>query len=154
METYAVYIISKSGSLLYERTVDDPGSPLAAQTSNDQLVIAGNLHGIYAIASELTPRGAQPQAQQPKAKVSRGLRHVQCERFSVHVTQTATGLKFVLVTSPRATEQAVARLHVTLYELYTDWLMKNPLYNLGMPCRVPRFDAEVARALALARSGL
>ncbi|TID30741.1 hypothetical protein CANINC_000657 [Pichia inconspicua] len=73
METYAVYIISKSGSLLYERTVDDPGSPLAPQTSNDQLVIAGNLHGIYAIASELTPRGAQLQPQaQPKAKVSRG----------------------------------------------------------------------------------
>lgn len=59
MAIYSLYLISKSGSLLYQRDFKTAGSPITKQKSNDYLIIASNLHGIHAIASKLTPAAAR-----------------------------------------------------------------------------------------------
>ncbi|KAG0668576.1 hypothetical protein C6P40_005082, partial [Pichia californica] len=62
MAIYSLYIISKSGSLLYQRDFKTPNSPIKKQNSNDYLIIASNLHGIHTIAAKLTPSAAKPNS--------------------------------------------------------------------------------------------
>lgn len=60
MPIYSLYIISKSGSLLYQRDFKAANSPITKQNSNDYLIIASNLHGIHTIAAKLTPAATKP----------------------------------------------------------------------------------------------
>lgn len=59
MAIYSLYLISKSGSLLYQRDFKTANSPITKQKSNDYLIIASNLHGIHTIASKLTPAASK-----------------------------------------------------------------------------------------------
>lgn len=170
MQVYAVYIISQSGSLIYEKVFDTNGtSPIAGQTSNDNLVIAGNLHGIHTIASKLTPAGAKAAFNNSstfddnRESNRSGLRSVHTEQFTLHVHQTATGLKTVVLASAEhtvstaqpvagpTTAALVAQLQRDLHRAYTDALMRNPFYNVGMPARIPMLDAAVRRAVQKAQ---
>ena len=52
--------------------------------------------------------------------------------------QTTTGTKFLLLTEP-----AQANVEVIIkkcYELYADFVMKNPFYTTEMPIRCQKFD--------------
>ena len=51
------------------------------------------------------------------------------------------GTKFLLITEPRQTGvDAVLR---RIYELYSDYVMKNPFYQLEMPIRCEEFDRNL-----------
>ncbi|CAM9016708.1 hypothetical protein WICANDRAFT_27018 [Wickerhamomyces anomalus NRRL Y-366-8] len=52
MTIYSLYIINKAGGLVYQNDVN-PG--LSRLSANEYLVMAGTLHGVFAIASKLTP---------------------------------------------------------------------------------------------------
>ena len=52
------------------------------------------------------------------------------------------GTKFLLITEPRQTGvDAVLR---RIYEIYSDYVMKNPFYQLEMTIRVEEFDRNLA----------
>lgn len=71
-----------------------------------------------------------------------GIEVLETDRFRLTCFQTLTGTKFLLFTDPLMPNvDAVMR---KVYELYADYVMKNPFYQLEMPVRCEAFDRHLA----------
>ncbi|KAG2036478.1 transport protein particle complex subunit [Suillus americanus] len=127
MAIFSLWVINKAGGLVYQRNFADG---LAQLTSNEYLVLAGTLHGIHAITSRLSPAGS-----------SSGAQVIEGESFKMTILLTATGTKFVLLTSlAEATADSVLQ---RVYEAYADAVMKNPFHTPEMPIRSEGFDTRI-----------
>jgi hypothetical protein len=106
---------------------------------------------IHAITARLNPLKPPSQNQRlssgaPNAPPSRpdppsGLEVMETENFRLQCFNTLTGIKFLLFT-----DTAQANVDVTIrriYELYCDYVMKNPFYQLEMPVRCDMFDRKL-----------
>lgn len=66
MAVDSILIINKSGGLVYQRNFEDSRKPVDGEAnlmnSNDYLILASTLHGVFAIASQLTPTAIQLKA--------------------------------------------------------------------------------------------
>nr|GAT49387.1 transport protein particle complex subunit [Mycena chlorophos] len=127
MPIYGLWVINKAGGLVYQRNFADG---LAQLTSNEYLVLAGTLHGIHAITARLSPIGS-----------SSGAQVIEGETFKMTILLTATGTKFVLLTSLSDTTADVVLQKV--YEIYSDAVMKNPFHTPEMPIRSEGFDTRI-----------
>ncbi|KIP10851.1 hypothetical protein PHLGIDRAFT_64753 [Phlebiopsis gigantea 11061_1 CR5-6] len=128
MTIFGLWVINKAGGLVYQRNF---GDGLPGLTSNEYLVLAGTLHGIHAITSRLSPTGS-----------SSGAHVIEGESFKMTIFLTATGTKFVLLTTPvEPTAEAVLQ---KVYEVYADAVMKNPFHTPEMPIRSEAFDTRIA----------
>jgi hypothetical protein len=67
---------------------------------------------------------------------------METEMFRMQCLQTFTGTKFLLFTEPQ--QAGVDQMLKKIYELYADYVMKNPFYQLEMPIRCDAFDRGVA----------
>ncbi|KAL2838954.1 Longin-like domain-containing protein [Aspergillus pseudodeflectus] len=67
-----------------------------------------------------------------------GLETLETEKFRLTCFQTLTGTKFLLFTDPGMSN--VEGVMKSVYELYADYVMKNPFYQLEMPVRCEGFD--------------
>jgi len=159
MVVYSLIIINKAGGLIYQREFH---AGLQQLSTNDFLVLAGTFHGVHAITRSLTPQipttapnistaagistsviapssaWALPNPSLPKT----GIEVLETDRFRLTCFQTLTGTKFLLFTDPPATNIDVIMRKV--YELYADYVMKNPFYQLEMPVRCEAFDRHLA----------
>lgn len=63
-----------------------------------------------------------------------------------------TGTKFFVVCEP-GTQQMESLLKV-IYELYTDYVLKNPFYEMEMPIRCELFDIYLTQAIQKERVAL
>ncbi|TKA83538.1 hypothetical protein B0A55_00487 [Friedmanniomyces simplex] len=166
---FALLIINKAGGLIYTRTFA-PG--LQRLDSNDYLILAGTFHGIHAISRSINPAPPPPSstttnnpssstnslpthtpAPPPPAPSSTagnptrkrphttGIESLESSHFRLTCFQSPTGVKFLLFTSPEQpnTDVVVRRC----YEMYGDYVMKNPFYSLEMPVRVEKFERAV-----------
>ncbi|KAH8107943.1 Sybindin-like protein [Cristinia sonorae] len=151
MAIHGLWVINKAGGLVYQRnfggssrfavTCNSPlltTSPISeglpGLTSNEYLVLAGTLHGIHAITSRLSPAGT-----------SSGAQVIEGETFKMTIMLTATGTKFVLLTSLAETTADVVLQKV--YEVYADAVMKNPFHTPEMPIRSDGFDRRITALL-------
>ncbi|EGD96193.1 sybindin-like family protein [Trichophyton tonsurans CBS 112818] len=151
---YSLVIINKAGGLIYQR---DFQAGLQKLSTNDYLVFAGTFHGVHAITRSLTPvfpysapatsntsastipmTSTLPNPGLPKT----GLEVLDTERFRLTCFQTVTGTKFLLFTDPLMPN--VDSVIAKIYELYADYVMKNPFYQLEMPVRCESFDRHLA----------
>jgi len=131
MAIFGLWVINKAGGLVYQRNL---GDGLPQLTSNEYLVLAGTLHGIHAITSRLSPTGP-----------SSGAQVIEGESFKMNILLTATGTKFVLLTSlAEPTADAVLQ---KVYEVYADAVMKNPFHTPEMPIRTEGFDTRITALL-------
>ncbi|RYP41620.1 hypothetical protein DL769_011554 [Monosporascus sp. CRB-8-3] len=166
----SLIIINKAGGLIYNRNF---GEGLHKLDTNDYLVLAGTFHGVHAITARLNPlRGrlaAQQQQQQAaqqqgtattavvpgqqgagagaaatmssRAEPPSGLEVMETENFRLQCFSTLTGTKFLLFTDTmQANVDVVAR---RVYDLYADYVMKNPFYQLEMPVRCDAFERKL-----------
>ncbi|KAG7292121.1 hypothetical protein NEMBOFW57_002154 [Staphylotrichum longicolle] len=151
---FALIIINKAGGLIYNRTFHDGG--LNKISTNDYLVLAGTFHGVHAITARLNP--LQPRTTTNRASLSStttgagagdlvrpeppsGLEVLETENFRMQCFTTLTGIKFLLFAD---TTQANVDLTMRrVYDLYTDYVMKNPFYQLEMPVRCDMFDRRL-----------
>ena len=64
--------------------------------------------------------------------------------YKMHFLESPSGLKFVLLTEPKAGDlrEAMWRLYS---DCYVDCATRNPLYELGTPIQSPQFAAAVAK---------
>lgn len=124
---YALYVINKSGGLIYYKEF----VPIASLNLNDTLRLASIWHSLHAIAAQLSP-----------AQGCTGIDLLLTETFDLHCFQTLTGTKFLLVVEPR-TPDVAELLRTTIYELYTDYVLKNPFYEIEMPIRCELFDQNL-----------
>lgn len=136
-------IINKAGGLIYTRTFA-PG--LQKLDSNDYLILAGTFHGIHAISRSINPAPPVPPTPGSRKPLTTGIESVESSHFRLTCFQTPTGVKFLLFTSPEQpnTEIVVRRC----YEVYGDYVMKNPFYSMEMPIRVEKFDRALGGYLA------
>jgi len=136
---FALLIINKAGGLVYNRTFA-PG--LQKLDSNDSLILAGTFHGIHAISRSINPVPPAPQLPGHRRPPTTGIESVESSHFRLTCFQTPTGVKFLLFTSPeQPNTEVVAR---RCYEIYGEFVMKNPFYSLEMPIRVEKFDRALA----------
>ena len=70
-----------------------------------------------------------------------GLECLETEKFRLTCFQTLTGTKFLLFTDPMS--GSVETIMNKIYELYADFVMKNPFYQLEMPVRCEAFDRHL-----------
>jgi len=63
--------------------------------------------------------------------------------FSVErrLIEIYVGTKFLLITEPRQSNVDIVMKRI--YELYSDYVMKNPFYQLEMPIRCEEFDRNL-----------
>ncbi|KAF2498577.1 synbindin [Lophium mytilinum] len=144
MVVFALFIISKAGGLIYNREFHAGLSKLEA---NDYLIVAGTFHGIHAITKQLCPAAAAPTppaittpslAPSPFPSRPSGLEVLETQNFRMQCFQTQTGVKFLLFTEPH--QPNVDTMMRRIYELYADYVMKNPFYTVEMPIRCEKFD--------------
>ncbi|KAI9876241.1 MAG: hypothetical protein M1830_006955 [Pleopsidium flavum] len=130
---FSLIIINKAGGLIYNRDFHDGLNKLSV---NDYLVLAGTFHGVHAITKSLTPTSL---CLSPSAKT--GIEVLETQTFRVTCFQTLTGTKFLLFTEPHQPNVDVIIRKV--YELYADYVMKNPFYQVEMPIRCEAWDRHL-----------
>ncbi|UZP33574.1 hypothetical protein NXS19_001390 [Fusarium pseudograminearum] len=140
MTIFALIIINKAGGLVYNKNFHEG---LKQISTNDYLVLAGTFHGVHAITSRLNPVNNIPEATPPGSRPEppSGLEVLETENFRMQCFTTMTGTKFLLFT-----DTTQANVDVTIrkiYDLYSDYVMKNPFYSLEMPVRCDIFDRKL-----------
>ncbi|KAK7204018.1 Sybindin-like protein [Myxozyma melibiosi] len=128
MVVYSLYILNKAAGLIYQRDFNDG---LQKLSSNDYLVLSGTFHAVHAIASRISP-----------VPSSSGIEVLETDTFRLQCFQTLTGTKFLLISDPR--QQSSDTILRRIYELYADYVIKNPFYQIEMPVRCELFDRHLA----------
>ena len=113
-----LFIVNKAGGLIYSRELT-PGSRLAG---NELLMLASTFHSLHAISKQLAP------------VASGGIAVVDAPTFSLHCMESPTGVKFFVTARPQTPN--VPGFLRKAYELYADYVLKNPFYEIDMPIRV------------------
>lgn len=103
-------------------------------TTNEKIFLASMFYPLFAIASQLSP--------EPK---SGGIEVLEADTFKLHCFQTLTGVKFMVVAEPIQT--GLDMLLKKIYELYSDYALKNPFYSLEQPLRCELFDQNLQQLL-------
>ncbi|XP_068274263.1 trafficking protein particle complex subunit 4 isoform X3 [Nyctibius grandis] len=127
-------------------------------SSNEKLMLASMFHSLFAIGSQLSPEVG-----------SSGIEMLETDTFKLHCFQTLTGtvcpgapelglphasvivtpgIKFVVLADPR--QAGIDALLRKIYEIYSDFALKNPFYSLEMPIRCELFDQNLKLALEVA----
>jgi trafficking protein particle complex subunit 4 len=102
-------------------------------TTNEKIFLASMFYPLFAIASQLAP------------VKSSGIEILEADTFKLHCFQTLTGVKFMVVAEPIQTGLEV--LLKKIYELYSDYALKNPFYSLEQPLRCELFDQNLQQLL-------
>mmetsp|Transcript_100625 Transcript_100625/g.285150 ORF Transcript_100625/g.285150 Transcript_100625/m.285150 type:complete len:153 (-) Transcript_100625:94-552(-) len=136
----SLYIINRNGSLIYN--LDFQGA--AVLSSNDKIRLSSTFHGISAIASQISPVPRSGQGAFGFLQPS-GIALLDGGQFKLQCFHTLTGMKILAILVPPY--QDCEGLLRQAYALYSDYVLKNPFYELDMPVRCEPFDREVKRLL-------
>jgi len=96
-------------------------------STNEKIFLASMYHSLYAISSQLSPESR-----------SSGIEMMEADTFKLYCYQTLTGIKFIVVADPK--QLGMEAFLKKVYELYSDYALKNPFYSLDMPIRCELFD--------------
>jgi hypothetical protein len=141
---HSTLLINKAGGLIYNK---DFTTALNKLSSNESLVLAGTLHGIYALTAQISP-----------VPNSTGFNVLECGQFKImcHVTLTGNfilvilGLKIILLCDPQQSNiDGVIR---KIYEIYADYAMKCPFVKVDMPLRSELFDSAMQKLIKVINS--
>mmetsp|Transcript_18697 Transcript_18697/g.25913 ORF Transcript_18697/g.25913 Transcript_18697/m.25913 type:complete len:135 (-) Transcript_18697:234-638(-) len=130
MSIFSLYIVNKSGGLIFQKDFAD----IARLNTNDALMQASIWHSLHAISSQISPLNG-----------CTGIEMLETSTFSLHCFQALTGTKFFVTCAPRTT--GVESLLRTIYEMYSDYVLKNPFYEMEMPIRCAAFDLQLVVAI-------
>ena len=103
-------------------------------TTNEKIVLASMFFPLHALAVQLSPE-----------LNSSGIQELETDTFKLHCSQTLTGVKFLVVCDPK--QIGIDQLLDKIYELYSDFALKNPFYSLEMPIRADLFDQHLQVAI-------
>lgn len=125
---YNLFVINKSGGLIFYKDYGTHGR----LDTNDSLRLASLWHSMHAISSQLSPVGG-----------CTGIELLEADTFDLHCFQSLTGTK-IFVTTESGTPGMENMLRL-IYELYTDYVLKNPFYEVEMPIRCELWDLNLAQ---------
>jgi len=111
-------------------------APNAAKlTSNDWLRIGSTFHSLHAIIRQISP------------VKSGGIEKLETENLKIQCLQTLTGLKIVLSAAAGQVQPSLDVVLREIYVLYSDYVLKNPFYELDMPIRCELFTINVTQLI-------
>uniref|UniRef100_A0A804R146 Trafficking protein particle complex subunit n=1 Tax=Zea mays TaxID=4577 RepID=A0A804R146_MAIZE len=123
---YNLFIINKSGGLIYYKDYGSAGR----MDTNDSLRLASLWHSMHAISQQLSPTTG-----------CTGIDLLQAHNFDLHCFQSLTAPNMEMLLK-------------AIYELYTDFVLKNPFYEMEMPIRCELFDHNLAQVIQKDRVAL
>ncbi|XP_028117945.1 trafficking protein particle complex subunit 4-like isoform X2 [Camellia sinensis] len=109
--------------------------------TNDSLRLASLWHSMHAISQQLSPIPG-----------CLGIELLEADNFDLHCFQSLTGTKFFVVSEPGTLHMDGLLKHI--YELYTDYVLKNPFYEMEMPIRCELFEINLTQAVQKDRVAL
>lgn len=117
-------------------------SPASGLGGNDTLRLASTFHSLYAIAAQISPVAG-----------STGIEMLHTESFSLCCFQTATGIIFFVTadaTGPKGAPDGadMQRFLRKAYELFADYVLKNPFYELDQVIKCEPFDIHLQALVA------
>lgn len=150
----AIYIISSNGSLLF-----DYHSQPSNLNADKNIVLASLFYACYANSEQigLTLTNVDVSSLTPR---SNGIKTLEADKFRLDCFETLTKVKFVVISDlsirTATTVTNKQELLKKVYELYADYVMKNPFYTLNMPinsdnCSLFRTNLEATVNGGLAR---
>jgi hypothetical protein len=106
-----------------------------------------SVHAITARLNPIKPPRAQRTSTSSTGAMVRpdppsGLEVLESENFRMQCFTTLTGIKFLLFTD--TTQTNIDLIMKRIYDMYTDYVMKNPFYQLEMPVRCDMFDRKLS----------
>ncbi|KAM6295786.1 trafficking protein particle complex subunit 4 isoform 4-T4 [Aegotheles albertisi] len=155
MAIFSVYVVNKAGGLIYqldhyapradtEKTFSFP-LDLVLRPHDERVVVAfGQRDGIRVGHAVLAINGTEVNGR----FTADGKDMLETDTFKLHCFQTLTGIKFVVLADPR--QAGIDSLLRKIYEIYSDFALKNPFYSLEMPIRCELFDQNLKLALEVA----
>ena len=161
---FSVWIVNKSGGLIFYKNYanDERATTLTTTTLttttpkptdttrvdfstgldvNDTLRLASVWHSLHAISRT---RSVAP------VRKSSGIELLETSTFNLHCFETKTGIKFMVVGGKNAI--GVERLLRRVYDVYADFAMKNPFYELEQPIQAELFEERVMIAVRSCRN--
>lgn len=125
--------------VLDEILVDEQNYPINIKfgiqklSANEKIFLASMFHSMYAIAAYQIYNVKSIDGK-TKQTSSSGIESLENDLFKLHCFQTVTGVKFLILTDLNPVLQKDLLLR-KIYELYSDYVLKNPFYSLDMPIR-------------------
>ena len=134
---FSVWIVNKSGGLIFYKNYSDKNT----LDINDTLRLASVWHSLHAISrtNSVSP-----------VKKSSGIELLETSTFDLHCFETKTGIKFMVCSMKKAI--GVERLLRRVYDVYADFAMKNPFYELEQPIQAELFEERVMIAVKSCRN--
>ena len=134
---FSVWIVNKSGGLIFYKNYSDKNT----LDINDTLRLASVWHSLHAISrtNSVSP-----------VKKSSGIELLETSTFDLHCFETKTGIKFMVCSMKKAI--GVERLLRRVYDVYADFAMKNPFYELEQPIQAGLFEKRVMIAVKSCRN--
>ena len=134
---FSVWIVNKSGGLIFYKNYSDNST----LDINDTLRLASIWHSLHAISrtNSVSP-----------VKKSSGIELLETSTFDLHCFETKTGIKFMVCSMKKAI--GVERLLRRVYDVYADFAMKNPFYELEQPIQAELFEERVMIAVKSCRN--
>ena len=111
-------------------------------SANDKIRISSTFHGLSTIAAQVAPVAPPDEAPLSFLRPA-NITVVDTDKFRIHCIQTLTQMKFFAVSS--LTSKDVPEKLRAIYELYSDYVLKNPFYQMNMPIRCELFDQGVEK---------
>jgi len=128
MTLLQLFIINRSGGLIYNKNLSSIAPTLSV---NDVLRLGSTFHGLHAIAAQIAP------------VISAGIEKLQTDTLKLQCFQSLTGVKFVITATTDTTDLDI--LLRSIYEIYADYVLKNPFYEMEMPIRCELFNKHLDR---------
>lgn len=153
----AIYIISSNGSLVF-----DYHSQPSNLNADKNIVLASLFYACYANSEQIGLGLANVDSSLAHIPNSTGIKTLEAENFRLDCYETLTKVKFVVISdlslgspSTIANKQDFLR---KIYELYADYVMKNPFYTLNMPinsdnCSLFKTNLELSLTSSNSKSG-
>ena len=142
MPVHLLWIVNQSGQLIYRQifTSNDYLGELG-QKSDLHINTSSLVFSMFSISQQLTPN-ADPLT-------SSGMTLIENGEHNVHIYETPTTTKFILITDANTT--SCESLFVEIHLAYVDYAMKNPYHTvdeggIGQPIRIPLF-VEVLKGI-------
>jgi len=159
MVVFGVWIINKSGGLIYQRDFNSSDASISSTRSstpagkslstNDCLVLASTFQSVHAIATQVCPKALATEPTPLRHAASSGIETINWQSspnpFKLSCYQSPTGVKFVLLSSPQ--QPQLDYLLKRLYECYADYCLKSPFQAPEMPIRAERFEHFVNKLI-------
>ncbi len=150
MIVFSMYILNKAGGLVLQRDFigekDAEFKNFRRPEGNQYLTLASTFHGLHAIAKQLSPQAAL-------SSISKNVQPSGIELVTLSTTQilcftSPTLVKFfILLQASDKKEIEKSKLGQRVYELYADYVCKNPFYEMDQPIQCKLFDDKLSELM-------